>query len=129
MPWIGDIAYEVVGRGDGCVIRRHPNGDVDALGVRGRPGFETERAIGGVLYRVQWLPIARPGDARAAGAALFAVPEAVRAAGNCLHLTCAAAGPRARQWWCYRPRELDDGTLSLLHEWRTTAPPAHARRR
>jgi hypothetical protein len=129
MAWIGDIAYEVVGRGDGCVIRRLPTGELEALGVCGRPGFETERALGGVLYRVEWLPIALPADARRAGAALFAVPETVRAAGNCLHLTCAAAGTRARQWWCYRPREHDDGTLSLLHEWRTSARPAPVRRR
>jgi hypothetical protein len=129
MTWLGDIPYEVVGRPDGRVVRRFPDGVVQALGVRGRPGFAAGQAISGVLYRAEWLEIAVAADAPESGAAVFMAPEPLRAAGNCVHLTCSAGDAAARQWWCYRPRDYDDGTLSLLHEWVPNARLAAARGR
>src|SRR5690348_2580923 len=106
MAWIGDMRYEVSG---GTVLRRAPSGAVEALGVRARPDFSSAAAMSGVLYRVTWLPA---GDG---GAARFLDVEGVRGGGNCLHVACGDGG--RRQWWCYRPRRHDDGTLSLLAEW------------
>lgn len=105
MDRIGGTGYEVR---DGVVLRRSSSGAVEALGVCGRPDFSSDAAMSGVLYRVVWLPDGW-------GAAGFRDIEAVRDGGNCLHIACRE-GAR-RQWWCYRPRERDDGTLSLLAEW------------
>ncbi len=117
MAWIADTCYETYDQPEGVVVRRLPSGVLETLAIRGRPGFDGGRAISGVLYRVEWLELAGPNDACAAGAAIFRVPDPPRAAGNCLHLTCQQAGSGLRQWWCYLPRQHDDGTLSLLHEW------------
>jgi hypothetical protein len=115
MNRIGGMGYEVR---DGVVLRRSPSGAVEALGVRGRPDFSSDAAMSGVLYRAAWLP-------DGGGAARFRDVEAVRDGGNCLHVACRD-GAR-RQWWCYRPREHDDGTLSLLAEWAPS--PERPRRR
>lgn len=120
MAWIADTHYEILGGREGMLVRRQPSGAVQLLGVRGRPGFASTAATGGLLYRVEWLP-----SAAGAGAARFVDLDGVREGGNCLHLACTLGG--ARQWWCYRPRESDDGTLSLLAEW--APPPERARRR
>jgi hypothetical protein len=116
MDWIGDMQFDVAG---GIVLRRAPSGVVQALGVRGRPDFSSAAATSGVLYRVSWLPSADGGAAR------FRDVEAVRGSGNCLHVACRDGG--RRQWWCYRPREQDEGTLSLLAEWDPS--PERPRRR
>ena len=80
-----------------------------------------------MLYRVEWIDVDAPGRAREAGAATFHHPLGARAAGACIHLTCPdGAGTGLGQWWCYRPRRHDGGTISLLHEWQT-APPQRAR--
>jgi hypothetical protein len=119
MAFIGDTSYELHGRPHaGFLVRRLPDGRCQALGVKGRPGFDAAEAIGGVLYRVEWLDVDAPGQAAWAGAVVFTHADEPRAAGNCVHLACTCAGtPVRRQWWCYRERSYDGGTLSLLHEW------------
>jgi hypothetical protein len=110
MAWIGDTHYEISAGPEGRLVRRLGSGELQVLGVRCRPEFASREAMSGVLYRAQWLA---PGDA--ARAARFCDVVELREGGNCLHLACLHEG--ARQWWCYRPREQDDGTLSLLAEW------------
>jgi hypothetical protein len=127
MAQLGEARYLTHDGADACLYRVFGDGRVQALAVKGRPGFAADRAIGGVLYRVVWIDIASPGAAREAGAAVFRHPDGARAAGNCIHLTCPDAGGARAQWWCYRPREHDGGTLSLLHEWRER-PSARNRR-
>lgn len=122
MAELGDTIYLTHDGPDACLYRLQPDGRLSALVVKGRPGFEASRGIGGVLYRVEWVEIDAPGAARAAGAAQFREPLGARAAGSCIHLTCPdGAGAGQAQWWCYRPREQDGGTLSLLHQWREEA--------
>jgi hypothetical protein len=126
MAQLGDARYLTHDGPQACLYRLLGDGRVQALAVKGRPGFAADRAIGGVLYRVEWIDIAAPGAARDAGAAVFRHPDGARAAGNCIHLTCPDVNGRG-QWWCYRPRRHDDGTLSLLHEWQDR-PRARNRR-
>jgi hypothetical protein len=128
MAQLGDTRYLTHDGPDACLYRLLADGRVQALAVKGRPGFAAERAIGGVLYRVEWIDVAAPGAARAAGAAVFRGPQGARATGNCIHLTCPEGrGAGRAQWWCYRPREQDDGTLSLLHEWQELPRRARSR--
>ena len=129
MAQLEDMRYLTHDGPDACLYRLLPDGHLQALAVKGRPGFDAARAIGGVLYRVEWLDIAAPGAAHDAGAARFHHPLGARAAGTCIHLTCPdGAGAGQGQWWCYRPREHDGGTISLLHEWQETAAPRRAGR-
>jgi hypothetical protein len=124
MAELGDTHYLTHDGPDACLYRLLGDGRLEALAVKGRPGFEAARAIGGVLYRVEWIEVAAPGAAREAGAAVFREPLGARAAGACIHLTCPdGAGAGHAQWWCYRPREQDGGTLSLLHEWQEVPRP------
>lgn len=115
MARIGDTHYEIV---DGILHRRDASGAVEFLAVPGRPDFASGAAMSGVLYRVEWQPAA-------VSAARFEGADGLRDGGNCLHLACRD-GDR-RQWWCYRPRERDDGTLSLLAEWEPRPEPARRR--
>jgi hypothetical protein len=116
MALLGDARYLTHDGPDACLYRLLADGGLQALAVKGRPRFAADRAIGGVLYRVEWIDIASPGAAADAGAAAFRHPDGARSAGNCIHLTCADPAGRG-QWWCYRPRPRDGGTLSLLHQW------------
>jgi hypothetical protein len=100
---------------EACLYRLHEDGTLQALTVKGRPGFDTAEALGGVLYRVEWVEVASPGAAWDAGAARFHHPSGAQVAGSCVHLSSP------EQWWCYRPRAYDDGTISLLHSWQETA--------
>jgi hypothetical protein len=110
MAWLDDSHYEIDQQEDAVLLRRLESGVTQALAVRGRPGFDAEHAVPGLLYRVEWLNVIHADEARLLGAARFAPADAPRAAGNCLHLRAG------RQTWCYRPREYDGGTLSLLPE-------------
>ena len=129
MAQLADTRYLTHDGPEACLYRLLPGGDLQALAVKGRPGFDAARAIGGVLYRVEWIDVGAPGAARDAGAATFRHPEGVQVAGACIHLTCPdGAGAGQGQWWCYRPREHDGGTIGLLHEWQVE-PPARGGRR
>jgi hypothetical protein len=129
MAWLGDTCYLTHDGPDACLYRLRGDASLQVLTVKGRPGFAGDEALGGVLYRVQWRDVDAPGAARSAGAASFRCPDGVRAAGNCIHLTCPEAGNGGlAQWWCYRPRAYDGGTLSLLHAWREPRPSARSRR-
>jgi hypothetical protein len=129
MAQLQDTRYLTGDGPDACLYRLLPDGRLQALAVKGRPGFDAARATGGVLYRVEWLDVDAPGAARAAGAAAFHGPDGARAAGACIHLTCPdGAGPGEGQWWCYRPREHDGGTISLLHQWQERPPAPRPRR-
>ena len=119
MAWIGDTHYDISAGPESRLVRRTASGELQVLGVRRRPDFASRAAMSGVLYRVEWLAPAAAGRA-----ARFSDVEELREGGNCLHLACVDGG--ARQWWCYRPREQDDGTLSLLAEW---APEVERSRR
>src|SRR3954452_9936022 len=124
MAELGDRHYLTHDGPDACLYRLLPDGRVQALAVKGRPGFEAARGIGGVLYRVEWIDIHAPGAARAGGAAMSREPLGARAAGSCIHLACPdGAGAGRGQWWCYRPREHDGGTISLLHQWQEMPRP------
>lgn len=116
MAWLDDTCYEIDQREDAVVLRRLASGDVQALAVRGRPGFDGEHAAPGLLYRVEWLAVIHGDEARLLGAVRFPPADPPRAAGNCLHLRCSPRSGDGRQTWCYRPRDYDAGTLSLLPE-------------
>jgi uncharacterized protein len=135
---LGDVGYEAEDRPHACLYRVvEGDGTLQALAVKGRPGFRADEALAGVAYRVEWLTLAEPAwdrearnrAARAAGAAIFAGHDHAVATGDCLHFICPDGGSdRLGQLWCYHPRAWDGGTLSLLHEWRE-ARESRGRRR
>jgi hypothetical protein len=104
MAQLEDTRYLTGDGQDACLYRLLPDGRLQALAVKGRPGFDAARAT-------------------------FHGPDGARAAGACIHLTCPeGAGPGEGQWWCYRPREHDGGTISLLHQWQEGPPAPRVRR-
>ena len=95
-------------RYDGAVCRR-VDGIVQALAVRGRPGFSAAEAIIGLAYRTEWV---LPGLSEAAA---LGTPHGVAAVGDRILL---AAGD---ELWAFEPRGPLGGVLNLL-ERRADAP-------
>ncbi|HEX4690337.1 MAG TPA: hypothetical protein VH276_06570 [Solirubrobacteraceae bacterium] len=95
-------------RYDGAVCRR-VDGIVQALAVRGRPGFSAAEAIIGLAYRTEWVLPGLP------EAAALGTPHGVAAVGDRILL---AAGD---ELWAFEPRGPLGGVLNLL-ERRADAP-------
>jgi hypothetical protein len=95
-------------RYDGAVCRR-VDGIVQALAVRGRPGFSAAEAIIGLAYRTEWV---LPGTPEAAA---LGTPRGLARIGDRVLL---AAGD---ELWAFEPRGPLGGVLSLL-ERRADAP-------
>jgi hypothetical protein len=90
-------------------ICRRVDGIVQALAVRGRPGFSAAEAIAGLAYRTGWVLPGAP-EAAALGA-----PRGVAAVGGRVLLAAAD------ELWAFEPRDPLGGVLTLL-ERRADAP-------
>jgi hypothetical protein len=93
--WLHSVRYD-------DAVCRYVDGAVQALAVRGRPGFSAAEAVAGLAYRTEWV---LPGSSAAAA---LGTPRGVAAAAG--RLLVAGAG----ELWAFAPRGLLGGVLTLL---------------
>jgi secreted PhoX family phosphatase len=133
VAWLDGALYQTEDRGDACLYRflpaRRPRetgdlatfgGTLQALVVRGRPGFDANLASPGQTLAVEWVTIDEPNpasdtvrqQAQAKGAALFDRTEGIWTAGKRVYFDCTTGGEaQLGQLWSYGR----DG-LTLIYE-------------
>ena len=138
VAWLDGVLYETEDRGDAAFYRflpaRRPReagdlatfgGTLQALVIRGRPGFDANSANPGETYRVEWVTIDEPNplqdtvrkEAQAKGAAIFDRTEGAWTAGRRVYFDCTTGGEaQLGQLWDYRPRGRHGGELTLIYE-------------
>ncbi|MDQ3721837.1 MAG: DUF839 domain-containing protein [Actinomycetota bacterium] len=138
VAWLRGILYETEDRGDAAFYRflpaRRPRefgdlasfgGTLQALVVRGRPGFDANLASPGQSFEVEWVTIEEPNpledtvrkEAQSKGAAIFDRTEGAWTAGQRVYFDCTTGGEaQLGQLWSYNPRGDDGGTLTLIYE-------------
>jgi hypothetical protein len=93
--WLHSVRYE------GAVCRR-VDGAVQALAVRGRPGFSAGEALAGQAYRTEWALLG------SSAAAALGTPRGIAAAAGRVLVAGAA------ELWAFEPRGPLGGVLTLL---------------
>jgi hypothetical protein len=113
------VLYRGEDRGIACLYRVVPlerGATVQALAVRGRPGFDVAEAVPGLAYRTEWVAGEHP---RRAGATTFPRHAGLAAAGGRVLVCCPGGGAAGLgQLWAFQPRGPLGGVLTLAGERR-----------
>jgi uncharacterized protein len=138
VAWLDGALYETEDRGNAAFYRFVPNrrpgglgdlatfgGMLQALAVRGRPGFDADEASPGETYAAEWVTVDEPNplsdtvraQAQAKGAAIFNRTEGIWSADRRVYFDCTSGGEAGLgQIWEYAPRGDDRGELRLVYE-------------
>jgi len=138
VAWLNGVLYETEDRGDAAFYRflpaRRPRefgdlasfgGTLQALAVKGRPGFDANLANPGDSYDCEWVTIEEPNplvdtvrkEAQGKGAAIFDRTEGAWTAGRRVYFDCTTGGEaQLGQLWSFERRGRNGGKLTLIYE-------------
>jgi len=138
VAWLDGVLYETEDRGDAALYRFLPakrpreagdlatfGGTLQALVVKGRPGFDANLANPGETYHVEWVTIEEPNplqdtvrkEAQTKDAAIFDRTEGAWTADGRVYFDCTTGGEKQLgQLWVYKPHGRHGGELTLIYE-------------